>query len=534
MITFGSWAMQKRNDEDAWSTQSLMQATSKMRVNAVVLKAVNSKREEDVVLESMNKKHCVIPIGGKTRVVTWGELPDFPGRETIVMASSLSDFGALHDKYRVLVEVWDKDTKKWKKVPRPLGTWWIRHEERRQYDNGMRFMPDTTEPVVNGTLNLWRGFRVAARKPEGTSGAAGCKQFLDHGLKIICSGDEEVYDFLIKREAYIAQKRTRSEVAVGLKTEDEGTGKGTWERMLNRLYGSHAMQISNPQHLIGKHNPHLEALLRLTADEALFALDPRHRNALYGLITEPELTIEPKFCGVYQAINYLNIDLTSNADHFLPASGSARRLLVPTVSKEKMNDHNYFQKINVQMYDEGGLEALLYFLLNEVDIRTFNVRAIPKTAALAEQVAYSRKGVDLLVEKACHEAYVPCQGAPGYSVCTRWGDRREHESFDDFIGRHPDPELKRIQALTVKRRLVKDWGCITGNAARQTVAGWQVHGILWPSLADLRAKFEEKYGKQEWASNARDWQHDVLPDNSEPKYERQGSPEEEPQPPFNN
>ena len=49
----------------------------------------------------------------------------------------------------------------------PLGSWWIGHPHRRQYDNGMRFMPESDEDVVNGTLNLWQGFAVAARKPDG-------------------------------------------------------------------------------------------------------------------------------------------------------------------------------------------------------------------------------------------------------------------------------------------------------------------------------------------------------------------------------
>src|SRR5262249_31177193 len=142
------------------------------------------------------------------------------------------------------------------------GTWWINHPERRQYNGGMRFMPKHDERVVNDTLNLWRGFAVAARKPEDKSGAAGCKLFLDHGLKIICSGNEEHFDYLIKREAFIAQKRTRSEVALALRTEEEGTGKGFWSRTLNRLYGVHAMEIQKPEHVIGKFNPHLERLLR--------------------------------------------------------------------------------------------------------------------------------------------------------------------------------------------------------------------------------------------------------------------------------
>ncbi len=218
---------------------------------------------------------------------------------------------ALYNKYRISFESKDKKGKP-VTVEMGKGTYWIGHPGRRQYDGGMRFMPQRDEDVVGDTLNLWQGFSVAARKPEGMSGAAGCKLFLEHGRRVICSGDEEHYDYLIKREALIAQKRIRSEIAVALRTEAEGTGKGFWCRNLNYLYGTHAMQVLNSEHVTGKHNAHLETLLRLTADEALFALNPHHRNALYSLITEPDLTIEPKFVGAYKAPNHLNIDITSN------------------------------------------------------------------------------------------------------------------------------------------------------------------------------------------------------------------------------
>ena len=127
---------------------------------------------------------------------------------------------------------------------------------------------------------------------------------------IICSGNEAHFDYLLKREATILQKRIRSEIALGLQTKEEGCGKGFYEETMGRLLGNHAMQITNPKHIIGNFNPHLETLLRLTADEALFVGNHEHRNALFGLITEPTLTIEPKGCGVYNAANYLNLSIT--------------------------------------------------------------------------------------------------------------------------------------------------------------------------------------------------------------------------------
>jgi hypothetical protein len=457
----------------------------------------------DSKLFAMNEKHCVLPLGGKTRVVTLDDDPEFPGHKTITMTSSLADFKAPFDKYRHTYQSGGQDHVV------PLGTWWVKNPGRRQDDGGMKFVPICDADIIDGnTMNLWQGFKVAARKPAGKSGAKGCSLLFDHGLKIICSGNEEHYDYLIKREAFIAQRRTRTEISVGLQTEAEGTGKGLWSRAMNHLYGIYAMEIQNPDHVVGKHNPHLEKLLRLTADEALFALNPLHRNALYNLITEPRITIEPKFVNAYPADNYLNIDVISNADHFIPVSGFARRFFVPTVSQEKANDHDYFRAILKQLHD-GGYEALLYHLLHEVDIRDFNVRAVPRTAALLEQAAHSRKGVDLLVEQACNEARVPCQhdDFPGFSVGKGY-ERRE--GFDYFIDHHSDHVLNHMKSLKVKRQLVKHWGCMTGEAARTQRGGCRDRGVLWPPLADLRAKFEAKYGPQHWMTDAEEWEGDGM------------------------
>ena len=241
---------------------------------------------------------------------------------------------------------------------------------------------------VGNRLNLYRGFGVKAIKPDGTSGAAGCQKFLDFMRDIICSGNEAHFDYLRKREATILQKRIRSEIALGLRTKEEGCGKGFYEATMGRLLGNHAMQVTNPKHIIGNFNPHLETLLRLTADEALFVHNPEHRNALFGLITEPTLTIEPKGCGVYTADSYLNLSLTSNADHFLPVSGTARRFFIPTVSAARKQDFAYFAALKAEL-ENGGYEALLYHLLHEVDLADFDVRKVPQTEELRQQRNHS-------------------------------------------------------------------------------------------------------------------------------------------------
>jgi len=218
------------------------------------------------------------------------------------------------------------------------------------------------------------------------------------------------------------------------------------------------------------------------------------------------ITIEPKFVNAYPADNYLNIDVISNNEHFVPISGSARRFFIPTVSSERIGDFEYFKDIVKQLHD-GGYEALLYHLLNEVDISDFNVLDVPKTAMLREQAAYSRKGVDLLVEIACNRATAPWQKQddPGFSVTTGYSKR---EGFDYFIDSHSDYQLKTLGSLKVKRLLSKNWGCLSGTAARTQNAGRRSNGIRWPDLADLRARFVAKYGNQDWMIDQKAWIED--------------------------
>jgi hypothetical protein len=463
----------------------------------------------------MNKVHAVLPIGGKTRVVTFGELPDFPGRETIVMTQTFADFNLLQNKYR---HTWrDKDGLE---KSSPLGSYWIGSPQRRQYDGGMAFMPKNDARVVGKRLNLWNGFGVKPIKPDGTSGTAGCKLFLDFMREVICSGDEEHFDYLLKREATIFQKRIRSEIALGLRTEQEGCGKGFYEHTMGHLLGNHAMQVSNPKHIVGAFNPHLESLLRLTADEALFVGSHEHRNALFGLITEAKLTIEPKGLGVYQADSFLNLSITSNAAHFLPVSGTARRFMIPTVSTAHMQDFAYFNAIKDQL-DHGGYEALLYHLLNEVDLTSFNVRLVPNTAGLREQRDQSLPPLEAwwceLLETGTITGGDPA--APHRAVCNSYQRQIEIDGGYSSNIRHVAQHGLYDQARLVEPRLRNHFndhklgGFLREMGCDNTKKVLRRQGWSFPPLLECRAKWEVRYPGWKWRdTEIAEWQAEEADD----------------------
>jgi len=474
-------------------------------LDSIITSAIEKFGTEQNDVERLNTTHAVLPIGDKTRVVTFGELPAFPGRETIVMTQTINDFRSLQNKYRHHYH--DKEG-----LPQsqPMGNHWINSTERRQYDGGMAFMPQR-EGDVGNKLNLWRGFGVKAIKPVGTSGAAGCQKFLDFMLHVICNGDEEHFDYLLKREALILQKRIRSEVALGLRTKQEGCGKGFYEKHMRHLLGNHAMQATNPEHIIGKFNPHLETLLRLTADEALFVGNHKHRNALFSLITEGDLTIEPKNCGVYQADSFLNISITSNSDHFLPVSDSSRRFFIPTVSTAHMQDSVYFADIEKQLL-EGGYEALLYHFLHEVDLKDFNVRKVPQTEGLKEQRDHSLEPLDFWWVELLETGVLAGSDelCPNKAVSNTYQReiRTEMEYGDKTVTqvRHVSQRGLYDQAKQIepKLRSVSDHklgSFLTEMGCDNTDRVLRRRGWTFPSLLQCRAAWEKRFPGWKWMNS---------------------------------
>ena len=125
-------------------------------------------------------------------------------------------------------------------------------------------------------------------------GEGDCSLYLAHLTDNICCGNEEHATYLLNWLAWGVQNPgDRAEVAIVLKG-GEGTGKGVAINTYGELFGSHFVHITQPSHLTGHFNAHLQACSVLFADEALFAGDRRHDGTLKALITEPTIQIEPK------------------------------------------------------------------------------------------------------------------------------------------------------------------------------------------------------------------------------------------------
>lgn len=320
----------------------------------------------DLALARMNRDHFTVLHGGKYLVGRERKHPTLGHIE--VEWFSAGAVSAHFDSRTVEVEDGKRKT---------LGSWWVKHPRRRQYD-GVVFDPS---PVREHTAlyNLWRGWNVEPK--------AGDWLLMKRLLRdILCRGHEESFDYALRWSAFMVQNpHVPAEVALVFKGT-KGVGKGTFGRALKSLAGMHGKQVAQAEHFVGRFNEHLMDCILLFVDEGYWAGDPKAAGALKNLITEPVMTFEPKGRPIVSGPNMLHVVIASNEDWIVPASADERRFAVFEADAEarKRLPADFFDALNAQMAN-GGLAAMLHEFLN-MNLGEWHPRSsIPNTQALVEQ-----------------------------------------------------------------------------------------------------------------------------------------------------
>lgn len=352
------------------------------RWQSYAIRQIERARERAIdpeLLEMNDKFSVIVNVAGKCRVLT--ETEETVGRLVRSRIHYMS-FEDVRNAYcNRLVQVGTKkDKTTGKETPdyMQLGRWWLLHPRRRQYDTVV-FEPDREVP---GTYNLWKGFAF-----EAVPDVAACQPYLDHVLDVICSGEQEHYEYLVKWMATAVQYPAQpGHVAVVLRG-GQGTGKGSFVNHFGALWGRHYLAVQNSEHLFGRFNAHLVDCCLLFADEAFWAGSKKHEGQLKALVTEEMMIAERKNFDAQASANYMKLVMASNADWVIPADVDDRRFFMLDVSDEHKQDRAYFRALSKAM-ESGGYEALLHFLLS-VDLEGFDVRHVPQTRALREQKIHS-------------------------------------------------------------------------------------------------------------------------------------------------
>lgn len=343
--------------------------------------ATNPTDPAEAEITKLNERFFVVENeGGKCRVAFLEKQPIGKNRmRDVLVLQSFSDFANRFMHRQVIVDY----TEDGKPILKALGAHWLRHPNRRQYEQ-IVFCPG--QGVPEGMYNLWRGFAYQPQKGEW-------RKMLRHVWRILAKRDREAFRYIINWAAWTVQNPAEpAEVALVFRG-GKGTGKGTFCRWLGYLFGQHGLHIFSSNHFSGRFNGHLRDCVLLFADEAIAPNNTDAEGILKGMLTEPTIPIEGKGRDVISVPNHLHVVMASNAEWVIPATADERRFAMFDVSDEVVGQKEWFGPLNAEM-ENGGAEAMLH-ALQHLDLKGWHPRQnIPSNKALNDQRIESLKGAD--------------------------------------------------------------------------------------------------------------------------------------------
>jgi hypothetical protein len=239
-------------------------------------------------------------------------------------------------------------------------------------------------PQPATTINYWVG-------PTANPNAGNCDIIKAFLLNLICSGSSVVFTYLFFFLAHMLQRPWEKPGIIISFLGGQGTGKGTFFRILRAIWGRTTLQVSDVQEVIGHFNAALEHNYVICMDEAIFSHDKKALDRLKSLITEPTCRVEQKYQPARTIDSYHRFFAASNHDHFAHVEQDDRRFVFLRVSDDAKGNHQFFSQLSNAIEDPAVIDAFVYELMN-LDLSQFNVRQKPQTNEQVLQKLRSLEG----------------------------------------------------------------------------------------------------------------------------------------------
>jgi hypothetical protein len=368
-----------------------------------------------------------------------------------------------------------------------VGPWWWRHPKRRQYD-GVVFEPLAPRIVKTSDgkflFNTYLGWGVEPKRGDWSL-------IRRHIKEVLANGDPKTEDYIIRWTAWSIQHPDLlplvALVLIGLK----GRGKGTFARVLEIIFGNHALQISSQRHIVGNFNAHLENLILMISDEAYWAGHKADAGTLQRMITEPTLAIEAKGYDVRNVKNRIHLLMLAEPGWSVPAGQDERRYAVFEVS-DRVRDEAYFKALYREI--EGDGPAAMLYDLQQMKLGDWHPRQVYKTSALRNQ---QEMGLDHLDEWLVTLLDDGCLPYP--AIAKPWMSDPTNLLND---AKAKVPRLRDL-SFNALASFLKKWGCVK--------SGGDVRYWRFPPLADMRDAWNQRYAPREW-SRIDEWGGQVNPE----------------------
>jgi len=346
------------------------------------------------------------------------------------------------------------------------------------------FSPKMTPASV---LNYWSGATVSGK----TGNWLPIRQFL---LEVICDGDSIKLDYLLKYIAHMLQKPEEKPGIMIVLLGGQGTGKGTFFRLLSRIWSRTTLHVSNVEQVVGRFNGCLERNYIICMDEALFSGDRKSLDSLKSLITEPVCHIEQKYQPGRTIDSYHRFVASSNHEHFARIEKDDRRFWFLSVSDKHQVDTQYFQGVHANIDNEVTIAAMVAEL-STMNLDGFNVRKPPETDEHYKQKIQSLSGF----ERFWHEILQAGDLSGSDTGYEEW-------SGPTFVGtsqlisayKNYDKNADRYQSIQSQQiaKIISRLCPSAKDDRKQTNNGKTARGYSLPDISVARAEFERAMGKK--------------------------------------
>lgn len=349
-------------------------------------------------------------------------------------------------------------------------------------------------PVSSNTLNLWHGHTITPKQGSWNT----VKQYLLH---VICNSDQIAYDYLIRYIAHALQKPEEKPGVMIVLLSGQGTGKGTLEVILRRIWAATTLMVSDVDSVVGRFNARLERSYIVFMDEALFRGDAKSSDRLKSLVTAKQIQIEEKYQPERTIESHHRFFAASNQEHFNRTEYDDRRMYYLRVS-EQFKDNPEYWKLVYAAIDNGEVEAMAQELLT-MDLSDFNVRQRPASNELLNQKLKSLTGLERFWFDTLWNGSTYSHGQYVGDLESEWIAGKFWQSediinaykkryptaqrYDPANGRELSETLKRIcpSAINLRRQIGGDrrygYDLPALNVAREEMEAYLGGSISWPA-----------------------------------------------------
>jgi len=168
----------------------------------------------------------------------------------------------------------------------------------------------------------------------------------------------------------------------------QNTGKNTFANFLRDILYPHYQATSDLKKAF-KYNAFLENSLLVYLNEIKWE-NNEYKGMLKSYISDDQILYEDKYKKVHLGDNYMRFIISSNDNWIINADPDDTRFFILKIDQKNKyaNNQNFFSRLYKQMYQDGGLEGFLHYILYEHKLK-HSLHKIPKTKALSQQIRRS-------------------------------------------------------------------------------------------------------------------------------------------------